>query len=638
MIITVAFFMPVFIAFAVFVLDVGNAFEHRRHLQLQADAGALATGQEFSRCFTDPAGANEAIKQRAIEYSGEAQNPQIGGPDAQGRVLTTLNSADYEGPSGSLGEPCESAFIDVKLTEQDAPPIFNVLSLHDYHAHARLRVLRLQASENLLPIAAEDPVPRWARVIFVDESTGLELASSELQPAGSQGDLAIWDNAATPAAVPISAEHIGVRLALSGDPEGGTCLDELVACYDLDAVTRGVTHIRGWTSDGSAVPGSPPIARGVELYSSTCDDPYFTSTACTIGVRSRVDFAVNPATGAEVTATVAGTAYTLGYDAANGTWASGETIPVGPGTGPVDVTLNWAQTTGFVGPDTCKVGGGNKCKGTFGALQRTFGSEPTRSGPIALAQVYESGAPSSNSFERCGANLSTCTHDLVVRLGIEGALELSEVGGPPVRLRIVQGSQNQSLDCDPGQDRTSLRDELWLGCRPAYTRNTGTPCPAHPNDLGPQPWSCVAVQTGAAANQIAAGLNCRILIDPPPPPNPDQCSGKTDDCTSPNLWPDVRSGSSRVVYVIVTPFGSFAGNGTGTVPVLRMAAFYVTGWMGQGGGFDNPCLAQGDELPRDNAEIVGRFIKYVETPNNGGAGEDSCDLTSVDVCAAVLVE
>jgi hypothetical protein len=638
MIITVAFFMPVFIAFAVFVLDVGNAFEHRRHLQLQADAGVLATGQEFTRCFTDPAGANAAIKQKALEYAGGGHNPQIGGPEAQGRVLSILNSADYEGPSGSLGEPCEVGFIDVKLTEQDAPPIFNVLSLHDYHAHARLRILRLVSSENLLPIAAEDPVPRWARLIFVDESTGAELASAELKPTGSQGDLAVWDNSADPAQVPITAEHIGVRVALSGNPEGGTCIDPLVACYDLSGPNAGLTHIRGWSGEGTVATNSgPPIARGVELYSSTCVDPYFVSSTCTIGVRAGVDFGVDPATSAHVTATVAGTDYTLAYDAGTGTWASGEVIPVAAGTGPVNVTLNWEQTAGIIGANTCKVGGGNKCDGSFGALQRTFGATPTLSGPIALAQVLEGGAPATNSFPRC-ADPAACTRELVVRVGIEGALELSEVGGPPVRLRIVQGSQNQSLDCDPGADRTSLRDELWLGCRPGYTRNTGTPCPDHPNDLGDQPWDCVAVQTGAAANQIAAGLNCRVLIDPPPADPGSKCDGKTDTCTNPNNWPDVRSGSPRIVYVIVTPFGSFSGNGTTTVPVLRMAAFYITGWMGQGGGFDNPCLGQGDEPPRDNAEIVGRFIKYVETPNSGGAGEDSCDLTSVDVCAAVLVE
>ena len=252
--------------------------------------------------------------------------------------------------------------------------------------------------------------------------------------------------------------------------------------------------------------------------------------------------------------------------------------------------------------------------------------------------MSENGVGIDNSLQRCSASQANCTHNLVVTIGIEGALALSEVGGPPVRLRIVQdngASQNQSLDCDPG--RTNLKDELWLGCQPRYTRNTGTACPSSVQTLWStaEPWPCVANQTGQAANQIAAGLNCRILMNVPENEN---CDGKPSACTHQNRWPDVRSGDPRVVYVIVTPFGSFAGSGSGTVPVLRLAAFYITGWMGQGEGFQNPCLTQGDELPLDNAEIVGRFIKYVETPNTGGTSTETCDLTSVDVCAAVLVE
>ena len=639
MLVTVAVALPLFIAFAIFVLDVANACEHRRHLQLQADAGALAAGQEFTRCFTDPDGANESIKETAADYAGGAHNPQIGGTNAQGRVLTVMNGAGYDGPSGGLGEPCESGFIDVKLTDQDAPPIFDIIGLNDYHAHARVRVLRLLSSDRLLPIAAEDPVPRSAAAIFVDESTGAELARTPLQPNGFSGDLALWDNSGAPVAVPITAEHVGVRIALSGKPTLGGCGEPLVVCYDAGAPNQGLAHIQGWSSEGTVPAGSPARARSVALYSTNCAVPYFTASACTFGVRARVDFSVAPAN-SQVRARVGGTTYPLSFDPATGTWASGTVIPAAAGTGPVDVELLWEQVTGTVGPETCRANGGNKCTGTFGALQRTFGAIAARSGPIRSVGISEGGVTISNSLQRCSASQPSCTHNLVVSVGIQGALQLSEVGGPPVRLRIVQengASQNQSLDCDPGEDRNNLKDELWLGCRPLYTRNTGTACPDSVNSLwsSPEPWSCVANQTGQAANQIAAGLNCRILMNVP---ETQSCSGKPDACTQPNRWPDVRSGDPRVVYVIVTPFGSFSGSGSSTVPVLRLAAFYITGWMGQGNGFQNPCLDSGDEMPLDNAEIVGRFIKYIETPNTGGTGNETCDLTSVDVCAAVLVE
>ena len=40
-------FLPVLILFAAFVLDVGHAFQLRRHLQSAADAAALAAAQEL---------------------------------------------------------------------------------------------------------------------------------------------------------------------------------------------------------------------------------------------------------------------------------------------------------------------------------------------------------------------------------------------------------------------------------------------------------------------------------------------------------------------------------------------------------------------------------------------------------------
>ena len=70
------------------------------------------------------------------------------------------------------------------------------------------------------------------------------------------------------------------------------------------------------------------------------------------------------------------------------------------------------------------------------------------------------------------------------------------------------------------------------------------------------------------------------------------------------------------------PFGSFQSSGSGTVPVKDFAFFYVTGWTGQGGGFNNPCQGNGDDpVPgNDPASIVGHFIKYVQNPNEGGSG------------------
>ena len=228
------------------------------------------------------------------------------------------------------------------------------------------------------------------------------------------------------------------------------------------------------------------------------------------------------------------------------------------------------------------------------------------------------GASVSNHSYALGSTVS----NVVVRIGIQDVLELAAASDPPVQLRVVVGSQNQSVDCDPNV--STLKEELHLGCAPIYGRNSGSDAcgTSAPALWGtPQPWLCVATQTGGATNQIPAGLNERILG-----------TDKPSSCTSPNHWPNYQPGDPRVVQLFVTPFGSFDGNGSTTVPVTRFAAFYITGWTGQGSGFNNPCQGNGDDPAPDPATIVGHFIKYVDTTGNG-AGSSGCDFTSVDSCA-----
>jgi hypothetical protein len=618
-------FLPVAFAMAAFVIDVGNGAEHRRHLQIQADAGALAAAQEFNGCFLDEDAANNSIEATAIEYAGGTHNPQIGPGDAQARVQTRVNATSYTASSFSDGEPCDTGFVDVKVLEENSPPVFAFLDDQVFRAHARVKIFKLESSNRLLPVAVPDPDPQVAMARFIDETTGTVLASTPLTQNGSENGMVIWDNSSAPVSVPITAEHVGVRIALGGGTST-TCGEPTVSCYDAGSA-NGLVHVRGWTADGTAAPKTP-IARSVNLLPGTCPDPYFTNAnvSCTIGVDATVDFGVpTPVTtlGATVAATVGGVQYPLTFTA--GTWsASG--IPIAPGTGPHDVGLHWQITKNADG-STCN---GGQCRGDLNAVHRNFSAMPDRSGPIGLAQVSEGGVM-TNTFQRCSTLLLTCSHNLVVKIGLMGQLELSAAGGPPVRLRIIGGSQNQSLDCDPAV--SNLKDELAGGCNPAYTphEDSDPACPTNVGDLwarpNPPPWDCVAVQTGNATNQIAAGLNTRILGEEKP-----------TSCTHPNQWPDWEPGDTRIIFVIVTPFGTFGGSGSTTVPVVRFAAFYITGWTGQGSGFDNPCLGAGDEMPTNPAELVGRFIQYVDTPNNGGAGGATCDFTAIDPCTAVMVE
>ena len=649
----VALWLPVLLIFVTFVIDVGNWFVHKRHLQMQADAGALAAAQINFACD------DATVTDIAYRYSGTEFNAQIGGtPDA--RIFRRLNSKTFHAqtatskpqtPDDTVEEPpCEAAMVDLKLTETDLPWFFPpVGSLIEkvvpfINAQARVSFNRLDTLEGALPVGVPDVNPKSARAYFVNETTGAVLGSTPLSQAGTSNGLVVWDNAAAPLPVKFDSNDVkvGVVVALGG-AASTTCGDPLVECYDAGVSklanglpSRGIVHVRGWSAAGSGVQPGAPILREARLLAGTCADPYFSaqSTTCKYGVRARVDFgpAADPITsvGALVTAKVGGNSYPLTYDAASGTWNADSVIPLAPGAGPQDVTLDWAETIGTVGADVCKTGNGNKCAGSFGAVQRAFSATDGRSGPIQVATVSESGLQWANSVERCSAVQTSCTHDMVVRIGIKGSLQhASSVNDPIVALRVIGGSQNQSLDCDPAV--SNLSDELANGCVASYGRNTGTACPSSATALWgtTQPWPCVAVQTGSATNQVPRGMNKRVLG-----------AEKPASCTSPNRWsefPNLDPGDPRLIQVFLTPFGAFGGNGSTTVPVMSFATFYVTGWTGSGSGFSNPCQGNGDDPVPNNESgyIVGHFVKYIQTLTPG-TGSAPCDMDAFDSCIAEM--
>ena len=658
-IVTVAVFLPVAIALAAFVIDVGNAMEHRRHLQLQADASAYAAAQEFNACGNNPEDANEAIAAAAIEYAGSPRNVLLGDDDAQGRVKTVINGTDYDAEDNSLGTPCDTGFVDVKLTEEESPAFFDFVGDHDYRARARIQVFKVQQLNGLLPVALPVPDFENAAAIFVNEATGLPLKDSSnndvIAPLQETSDGTFESVTSKSVPIPTDADHVGVRIALSNGTSTD-CTASGVVCYDAGSA-NGLVHIQGWTAagtvtyNGSAGPQTAPLVRSVTLQPGTnCDNPYFSSATepCdSIKVRATVDFGGDPtALGASVTAIVDGNDYPLTLGASG--WESGA-IDIPTGAGPIDVELEWEETDGGFDTgnataaaaakpddkpdkppkpelDECNDRNNNPCKGTFGFVQRHFSAVDDRSGPIESVRLKQGSTDFPNSLQRCSTGFTGCTYPLDVSVELSGLLE---VNGPAQYLRVDGGNLTQALDCNadgPG----NFSEEIVIGCMPWYEVNDGTPCPASVAGT-PQPWKCSQVAPGERESQLGKALNLRILGDEKP-----------DDCTASNNYPSVVTGDPRIVQVYLTEFGAFDETGADdTVPVTGFATFYITGWKGNT-GFANPCEGNGDETPPGAAlevgELLGHFIPYVNFPNDGGAGTNPCDFDDPRPCTAVLTE
>lgn len=683
------------------VVDVANWKVHARHLQLQADAAALAAARALgSGGCSDATVSAEAHKYGGPDASGALAlyNAQVGGTPAS-RMHVLINSSGYYGDAGSGdytdSSPCTAGYVDIKATETDLPWFLGFGGMvSKINAHARVSLLKQSAANGTLPIAVPNPKPTSAAAIFINEANGAVLGWTRLGDAGTSGALQMYSTAAASPATPASvqvATHTGVVIALSGRQSlslsgltlAQICQQSLTDCYDTsaDPPTQGLSYVRGFNPNGSGAQPNPPLLRTVELVGGGCsayNGAYFANndaTGCVYNIYARVDKGnlananvIIMANGAQLFASNDPECNTIDQTGVGTCWKASITLP--PASGPNNITMTWEETAGQlqIGRklEACKPGGGNKCKGNFEngvTIQRAFSAVQAdtgfSSGPIKVVKVYKCDSDPTCSQSDLQSFPVDSTHTFAVAIGVAGVLQNAADTSAPLVVLRVRSTANQALDCDPGSDRTNLKDELALGCRPTYVPNTGTPDCA---TLGTSalwssapPWSCIAVSTGAQPNQVAAGLNARLYAGNekpatcPAPGEPGHNNWFMFDLSDPTGNDGFPPGDPRILNAYITTYGAFSHvNGTsGSVPVIGFGHFYVTGYTGQGGGFDNPCypgrpanysgLYPDDRVPNDDPGlIVGRFIYYVDTV--GGDGTEPCDPASIFACVTVMTK
>jgi Flp pilus assembly protein TadG len=356
-------FMSVAILLCAFVIDVGNWFEHERHLQLQADAAAFAAAGKFDYPCTKT--VERGIYQTAGQYggansvitpSGEAEpsatplyNEQVGQvppKSRQGQIHEEINHKSYydqsTGDTTTVEKaPCEegSDMIDVKMTETNLPFFFNVLGkafdvVPYINAHARVSIVKEKYATAVEPIIESEP--EEVRVFYVnDEPDGSDstytndemLATGLLKDIGSNEEKGTikWTDASSPVALKVNKPHIGVRIALAGKAGALTgagnetpevCLHVYVECFDEDSgVVPPLLNISGYSmeKEGKATKPFEAVAHKVALSTpspDTCVDAYFNNwplsekaATCTITVSAELTYGKESTNATGVTVT-----------------------------------------------------------------------------------------------------------------------------------------------------------------------------------------------------------------------------------------------------------------------------------------------------------------------------------------------
>jgi hypothetical protein len=626
-----AILTPGMIFLFLLVVDVGNWYVHKRHLQMQADAAALAGGAHFGDCFSPDAataaGANLAIRNAATTYAGNASstyNFQVGGGSS--RVTTLFNSktfarGTYVDPDVDEAEPCQTPHLmfDVKQTESDVPYVLaglvNALVpgattvVPAINARARVQLKKATILQGSLPLAVPDVDPKHVTVTYVDESAGGALLAGpfELTKGTAAGGLNYWTGSAS---VSIPADkNVGVRIGLGG--QSATCAAANgtggvgFVCYEYEDFGIGLASIRGVGAAGT--PEKPTPRVWVTTTCAPSGGPFFSpenaapATTCSASVQAAMESAtpivVSGIQSFEAELNGGGlNKVSAPMTNAGAYWTSGYAFNVPAEGGPVSVKLTWKY----------KDAKGKATTSVYDQVQRVYAGVEESSGPVKELALTTSTGTSGAPYA-----LDAGTHTIGVTVGIEGSLNLSEIT-KTVMLRLTGGSRTSAVRCD-GSGANEFRDAIVYGCKTPYQINKAGYCPDPAPPAGPA--TCVDVEPGGDVGPTQQALNDRFAGCPP------------------NNWPtyDVAS-DPRVVKLMLTDFSALGGSGLSQVPITNFAAFYVTGWTG------SKC-ANNAPPPQvvKKGGIWGHFIKYI-APDPFSDGTEGCDPTAVTPCIVALVK
>jgi hypothetical protein len=611
-----AMLLPFVLLFLALTVEIGNWWVHKRHLQTQVDAAALAGGARFSQCFPDANVGNAAITAEATRFGGgpgSSYNSQVAAT-TQGTVGPLLyQSKTYAGgtvPPDDTDErpPCEALEFDVKGTETDLPLLFQIPglpSIDAINAHARVELRKVRIFEGMLPLAVPEVRPRYVTATFVDAAGAAVAAPVALSGPVASSGLANWSGTGS---IPVVAgQKLAVRIGIGQSP--ATCAAANgdggpgYSCFDAQNFSTGLVGVAGFSAAGSGTPTVPTRASFEVWPVTSCSgSPFFsdeslavTATSCASGVQAVVRTATGTIDPAQVTrfaAQVRGPGFnqTAVFTYSGGVWSTPYAFPVPLGSGKFDISLEWRYAGGTTQ--------------SFASVQQIYSADGN-SGPIRLVSLTGGSSAAATAYAQPEG-----TQSLTVNVSIQPSLQLSGPG-ETVLLRLTSGSRTSAVACD-GPGFALFRSSIVSGCQTPYQINELGYCPDPAN---PSPADCVPTQTGDGVGPTLQGLDERFASCPP------------------YNYPSYDAESDpRVVILMITDLSALTGSGTTEIPVLNFAAFYIGGWSRSTCANNSPEPAG---LRATDRAIWGHFVFYAR-PNPQNASDEICDPTLVTPCVPVM--
>src|SRR3954447_10268744 len=365
--------VPMFLLRRVLAVDVSRCNLHKRQLQIQADAAALAGGSAWQ--FPCNGTTETSILNAAKKYAGDAAfgagrvNTFHDIPDGRHHVL--YNSTTYfgsrtksdPGAPALTGHPCANNAIDVKVTETDVSAFFGHFLARDIDATARAELKTASSVLKSTPIGVPLPTPQHVYAQFVNESgntpynvTGTGVLADgktfSLTQDATTSNPVLWRSPTVSPTGVQAGDHVGIRAVLSASSTVPTAIDCNAAGLECDSNEGNnwatLMSLRQWqqtTPSGNFA----PFVKDLRLDTGTCPDAYFAdvpvspSAGCKMTVNATVKFnsTASPTTHGNNPESVSATIHLpsgdqpvdLTYSGTGDLWQGAAVLPVTPNSG-----------------------------------------------------------------------------------------------------------------------------------------------------------------------------------------------------------------------------------------------------------------------------------------------------------------
>ncbi len=203
--------MAALLAIAAYAINTGEWWVHSHHLQVQADAAALAGATKYSVGCTEGSASDQLMEQTVAAYDGAGTvttpTGTVSAVTPTGSASFPYNQQVYPTPSSANliatinGDPCTDNALDVELTEENLSSLIPGVNPGYIHAESKVGFYEETTADKVEPFVFSDDVPSYMWVELVDENSTSTTGANPTRHSTPVDPCSVGDDGVNPTVV-----------------------------------------------------------------------------------------------------------------------------------------------------------------------------------------------------------------------------------------------------------------------------------------------------------------------------------------------------------------------------------------------------------------------------------------------------